>query len=169
MSSSLTLYEVTDHLVSLLDTYDMCETDEQRAECNAEIERTVDQQIRKVDSFCRFLSHLESQTELAEKEIRRLKARQAVFNNLIERLEKYAIFTMQRMNLRKLEGDTSTLMLRTNSPGVEVDDADVVPARFKTIKQEIAIDKRGVKKAIDDGESVPGVHLRQPSVSLLRK
>jgi hypothetical protein len=169
MSSSLTLYEISDHLVSLLDTYDMCQTDEQRAECNAEIERYVDAQIRKVDSFCRFLSHLESQTDLAEKEIKRIKAREAMIANLQERLEKYAIFTMQRNNLRVMEGDTAKLVLRTNSPGVDVDDEAAVPAKFKTIKQEIAIDRRGIKKAIDAGEDVPGAHLREPSVSLLRR
>jgi len=162
------LYEISDHLVSLLDTYDLCETDEQRAECNAEIERYVDAQIRKVDSFCRFLSHLESQTELAEKEIKRLKAREAVFANLLERLEKYAIFTMQRNNLRKLDGDTAKLMLRVNTRGVDIDNEELVPAKFKTIRQEIQIDKRGIKKAIDAGEEVPGAHLREPSVSLIR-
>ena len=166
--SSLTLYEISDHLVSLLDTFDLCETDEQRAECNAEIERYVDAQIRKVDSFCRFLSHLESQTELAEKEIKRLKAREAVFANLLERLEKYAIFTMQRNNLRKLDGDTAKLMLRVNTRGVDIDNEELVPAKFKTIRQEIQIDKRGIKKAIDAGEEVPGAHLREPSVSLIR-
>ena len=162
------MYEISDHLVSLLDTYDLCETDEQRAECNAEIERYVDAQIRKVDSFCRFLSHLESQTELAEKEIKRLKAREAVFANLLERLEKYAIFTMQRNNLRKLDGDTAKLMLRVNTRGVDIDNEELVPAKFKTIRQEIQIDKRGIKKAIDAGEEVPGAHLREPSVSLIR-
>ena len=166
--SGLTLYEISDHLVSLLDTFDLCETDEQRAECNAEIERYVDAQIRKVDSFCRFLSHLESQTELAEKEIKRLKAREAVFANLLERLEKYAIFTMQRNNLRKLDGDTAKLMLRVNTRGVDIDNEELVPAKFKTIRQEVQIDKRGIKKAIDAGEEVPGAHLREPSVSLIR-
>jgi len=169
MSSSLTLYEISDHLVSLLDTFDMCETDEQRAECNAEIERYMDLQIRKVDNFHRYLGHLESQIDLAEKEIKRLKAREAVFANLKERSERYAIFVMQQANLRKLDGDTSTLLLRTNAPGVDVDDEQLVPGKFKTIKQEIQIDKRGIKKAIDAGEDVPGAHLRQPSVSLLRK
>lgn len=165
----VTLYEISDHLVTLFDSYDMCETEEQRAECQAEIQRTIDAQIRKVDDFCRFLSHLESQTELADKEIKRLKAREAALANLQERLEKYAIYTMQSHNLRKLEGDTATLTLRTNQPGVDIDNEESLPAKFKTIKQEIAIDRRGIKKAIDAGEDVPGAHLREPSVSLIRK
>ena len=169
-NSSLTLYEISDHLVSLIDTYDMCETDEQRAECRAEIERTIDAQVRKVDSFCRFLSHIESQMELADKEVKRIKAREDVFARLLERLKQYAIFTMQQSNVRVLEGDTSKLMLRTNTPGVDIDDAAAVPPKFKTlIPATWNIDKRNIKKAIDAGEEVPGVHLREPSVSLLRK
>lgn len=167
--SASALYGLSDHLEALLNTVDSCETDQQREECEAEIRRYVDAQIRKVDSFCKFLAHLESQTELAQKEIKRLKAREMVFSNLQERLEQYAIYTMQRLNLRKLEGDTSTLTLRINQSGVEIDDVELVPPQFKTIRQEIVVDKRGIKKAIDDGESVAGVHLRQPTVTLLRK
>ena len=167
--SGLTLYEISEHLVALLDTFDMCETDEQRAQCNSEIERYMDLQIHKVDSFCRFLSHLESQSDLADKEIKRLKAREAIFAHLKERSEKYAIYVMQQRGVRVLDGDTSKLILRTNTPGVDVDDEQAVPAKFKTIKQEIQIDRRGIKKAIDAGEDVPGAHLREPSVSLLRK
>src|SRR4029077_15101407 len=154
--SGLTLYEISDHLVSLMDTYDLCETDEQRAECNAEIERYVRAQIDKVDNFCRFLSHLESQIDLAEREIKRLKARETAFANLEERLKQYAIYTLQRMNLRKMDGDTSKLALRTNQPGVEIDNAELIPPEYKTIRQEIQIDKRGIKKAIDAGIEVPG-------------
>ncbi len=167
--SGMTLYEIADHLVALLDTRDLCESAEQKAECEAEIERYVDAQIRKVDSFCRFLAHLESQVDLAEKEIKRIKAREATFANLQERLEQYAIYTLQQMGLRKLEGDTATLLLRVNAPGVEIDNAEAVPAQFKTIKQEVQIDKRGIKKAIDSGEDVPGARLKQPTVTLLRK
>ena len=169
MSSSLTLYEISDHLVSLFDSFDLCDTDAQRDACNQEIERYMAAQIRKVDSFCRFLSHLESQSELAEKEIKRLKAREDVFARMQERSEKYAIYVMQRADKRVLEGETSKLILRTNTPGVAVDDEQLVPPEFKTIKQEIQVDKRAVKKALDAGEAVPGTRLKEATVSLLRK
>src|SRR4030095_2681662 len=130
------------------------------------IERTVDAQIRKVDSFCRFLAHLESQAELAEKEIKRLKTREAVFANLQERLKQYAVFTMQKNGLRTLEGDTSKLTLRTNQPAVEIDSEESLPAKFKIIRFDV--DKRAIKAAIKSGEEVSGAHLKEPSVSLIR-
>jgi hypothetical protein len=166
--SGITLYEVSETLIALLDSVDLCETDEQRAQCEAEIRRAMDVQIHKVDSFCRFLAHVESQTELATREIERLKAREAVFENLMQRLKAYAVFTMQQMRLRKLEGDTSKLTLRTNQAAVDIDDEQLVPGKFKTIKQVVSVDRRAIKNAIDGGEVVPGARLREPSISLLR-
>jgi SMC interacting uncharacterized protein involved in chromosome segregation len=154
--------------MALRDTLDLCETDEQRAECEAEIERTVDALMRKVDSFTHFMAHLDSQIELAEKEIKLLKAREMAFANLQERLKQYAIYTMQRNGLRTLEGDTSKLTLRTNQPAVEVDDVQALPAEYKTIRQEIVPDKRAIKNAIVGGEDVPGARLKEPTVSLIR-
>ena len=167
--SGMTLYQIPERLMELRDTLDVCDTPEQRAACEEEIERTALALIRKVDSFGQFLGHLESQAALAEKEITRLKTRADVFTRLQERLEKYAIYVMQRADTRVLEGETSKLILRTNTPGVAVDDEQLVPPEFKTIKQEIQIDKRAIKKALDAGESVPGARLRQPTVTLLRK
>jgi hypothetical protein len=166
--SESTLYKIPEHLMALRDTIDLCETDEQRAECEAEIERTADALMRKIDSFSHFLGHLESQIDLAEKEIKRLKAREMAFANLKERLNQYAIYTMQRNGLRTLEGDTAKLTLRTNQPAVEIDDVQVLPAEYKTIRQEIVPDKRAIKAAIAGGEAVPGARLKEPTVSLIR-
>ena len=167
--SESTLYKIPEHLMALKDTVDLCETDEQLAECEAEIERTADALLRKVDSFSHFLGHLDSQIDLAEKEIKRLKAREMAFANLKERLNQYAIYTMQRNNLRKLEGDTATLTLRTNQPAVEITDEESLPAKFKTIIQSLKVDKMAVKSAIKSGEEVPGARLAEPTVSLIRK
>lgn len=165
----MTLYEISDHLVALLDTLDMCVTDEERAQCKAEIDRYIEAELHKVDNVCRFLAHLESQAALADEEIKRLKQRGAVFANAQERLEQYIIRGMQMRNLRKMNGDTSTLTLRVNQPAVEIDDMQLLPAVYKTIKQEIVPDKKAIKSAIVGGESVAGAHLREPSVTLLRK
>lgn len=166
--SSLTLYSLSAELVALLDSVDLCENEEQRAECEAEIRRTMEAQIRKVDDFCHFLSHIESQAELATKEIERLKARKASFINLSERLERYAIAIMKSLDLKRLDGNTARMALRANQPAVEIDSEESIPARYKTIRQQIYIDKLAVKRAISSGEEVPGAHLREGSVSLIR-
>jgi len=167
--ANLTLYEINENLQAWVDTLDLCQTPEERAACEAEIERMVVAQIRKVDDFARFLAHLESQTELAEREIERLRARRRRFTALQERLQQYAVRVMQSADLKYLEGDTARLSLRHNPPAVEITDEARVPAEFKTIQQTIACDKRAIKRAIDSGDEVPGAELRPGTVSLLRR
>lgn len=167
--SSITLYTVTDTLAALVDSLDMCETDELRAQCEAEIQRTVQQQVQKVDDFHRFLVHLESQIELAGKEIDRLKARRDHMDAMIERLKDYAVRVMSEQNLTRLEGDTVTFSLRQNPPAVEITDEAAVPAVYKTVVQTVKVDKRAIGKELKAGRDVPGADLRFGSVSLVRK
>jgi len=167
--ANLTLYEINENLQALTDSLDLCQTPEERAACEADIERAVAAQIRKVDDFSHFLTHLESQAEVADREIERLRTRRRRFTGLQERLQYYAVRVMQTQNLKHIDGDTTRLTLRHNPPAVEITDESLVPAEFKTIQQTIACDKRAIKSAIDAGEEVPGAHLRPGTVSLLRR
>jgi len=164
-----TLYEVQEHLQSLLDTVDMVDTDEQRQQCEDEIARTVARSMAKVDDFCRYLAHLESQAQLAQEEMERLAGRRDTFNRHKDRLRHYAIFVMQDMNLKRLTGDTSELRLRENPPSVDILDEDKVPQDYKTVVQRITIDKRMIAKVLRGGGSVPGAELKFGTVSLLRR
>lgn len=167
--SGITLYEITDTLEALMNSLELCETPEQRAQCEAEIEQAVATQVKKVDDFCRFLAHLESQENLATCEIERLKTRKQSINRMLQRLEAYAVRVMENANLKKIDGDTSRLSLRQNPPAVEITDESLVPAEFKTITPHVSIDKRAIKKAIDGGRDVPGADLRFGTTSLIRR
>lgn len=166
--SAPTLYETSERVVTILDTYDLCETEEQRLECEGDLYRAVEDQVRKVDDFARFLVHLESQAILASQEIERLKVRRNRFLSRAERLEQYAIRIMRSLEVRKLEGRTASLTLRTNQPAVHIDDELAVPTIYLATKIETHPDKRAIKAALDRGETVPGAHLAEPSVSLIR-
>lgn len=168
-ASEITLYSVNADLMALLDTLDMCETDAERAMCEAEIERTIDARVHKVDSFAQFLRHLESQAALAEQEIARLETRESAFLRTRDRLVSYAIRVMQSHNLKRLEGDTTTFTLRQNVPAVDIQDTAAIPGQFKTVRQEVTVDKMAIKKAIQSGDTVPGAALKEPTVTLVRR
>ena len=165
---NLTLYEISETLQALVDSLDMCETDEQRAQCEAEIQQTVRVQMGKTDDFCRFLAHLESQEGLASAEIDRLWARRHALTRTRERLEQYAIHVLQSMNLQRIDGATSRLSLRRNPPAVEIFNEAALPGKFKTVVQEVKIDKKAIKEAIQGGADVPGANLRS-GISLSRR
>ncbi len=163
MSSSLTLYEITDTLPALLDTLDMA-TEEQRPEIEAEIQRYMSELPRKVDGITRMLAHFDAMANLAADEIKRLQERKKFFERRREQLEKYVVAVLEKLpetklGARSLNGATSSLSLRACPPSVAITNQLEVPARFVTIKQEFVIDKRAVKEAIEAGENVPGAAL----------
>src|SRR5262245_33056209 len=97
--ANLTLYEINENLKSLNDSLELCQTSEDRAACEGANRRAVPAQIRKVDDFSHFLTHLESQAEVADREIERLRTRRRRFTGLQERLQYYAVRVMQTQNL----------------------------------------------------------------------
>jgi hypothetical protein len=166
--SDASLYEISDTVLALENSLDACETPEQRVQCEAEIVAQVQILLRKVDSYTQYLGHLNIQAEFAAREIERLRIRRIRFLRTIERLEQYAIYVMESTGKRKLEGKTSQMSLRNNPPAVEIDNLELLPGPFKIVKQEVIPDKRAIKRAIDSGEEVPGAHLAQPKISLVR-
>jgi Siphovirus Gp157 len=105
---------------------------------------------------------------------------------VIETIENLGTYAKGRY--RTLEGNTTTFSLRTCPPSVEVNDEAAVPAEFKTLllkvpavaweelldaldvdqraaivcqvkTPEVALDKRSIKAAIDNGARVAGADL----------
>jgi len=167
--SELTLYDFADNWIALLNSLDTCKTPEERAECEAKLAQAKHELLHKTDNFCRFLTHLDSQIQLAANEIDRLKTRQRIFEHAQQRLEEYAVSVMQQLELKKLQGDTSQLSLRQNGSAVQITDLSLVPGEFTTIEHKVIPDKRAIKKAIENGRDVPGADLRFGTVSLVRK
>lgn len=165
----LTLYEITSDLAALVNTLDMIEDPVKRAECEAEIARLISLQLTKIDHFCQFLAHLESQAELCAHEIDRIKGRQYYLKRTLERLENYAIRVMEEQETRKLDGETSSLRLRQNPPAVEITDAAKVPDEYRIVVETVSFDKRAIKKALETGSEVPGADLKFGRITLVRK
>jgi len=164
--NDLTLYSVVDTLPALMDSYDLTEEGSpERAECEAEIRRYMEALPRKVDGVSRMLAHLESQAELAAKEIARLQRRKARFERAQERLEGYVMDVLRTLpepkrGSRRLEGDTSTLSLAKCPPSLNITDMDAIPADFViVVPASTTVDKAAVKQALVDGREVPGAGL----------
>ena len=59
--ATLSLYGVVEELQALLDTYEMCETDQAKAECWQQIEQYVQLEIKKVDGIAGYLGRCENE------------------------------------------------------------------------------------------------------------
>lgn len=203
-TTALTLYEIEDHLVALVDTAEGGVAPEQEEEIFQEIQKALTQAVEKRDRVAQFLAHCENQVGFVDAEIKRLQALKKTFVKAQERMENYVIRTIQALGTdekgryRKLEGRTTVFSLRACPPSVEVKNEGDIPAEYKTLtitipatawerfvdsvdldercaflgavkKSECAVDKKGIKTAIDSGTPVPGADVAIGKFSLARK
>jgi hypothetical protein len=115
VSVTCTLYEIEYELIYLLDTLEGLppEEEQDRLEIEETIRRAVQAEIQKVDGISHMLAHFESQAQLAAAESKRLQARRKAFERSGERLELYLRSAMDLAGVKKLEGQTTTLSLRS--------------------------------------------------------
>jgi Siphovirus Gp157 len=125
--------------------------------------------LEKRDNVARFLCHLEQQQEFARAEIRRLKDRESRLATLQQRIEECVVRFLESKQLRKLEGKSPTLALRACPPSVVIHDPSSIPANFQTVRQEVVVDKRAIKAAIEAGQDVPGCDLLIGKQTLIRR
>ena len=190
-TASLSLYEMSEDLVCLLDTRDMVEAGTaDAAELDAQIQRFQDALPRKVDSVCRMLAHLESQAAAAKLEAARLSQRQKQFESRAASLEGYCVRVLEALPApkkgpRKLEGEFNALALST-SERCKVEDPLLVPIEYKTaaakmpaelwqqivetlwpetlaqITVDVSVRLADVKKALKAGVEIEGADIEYP-------
>jgi hypothetical protein len=75
----------------------------------------------------------------------------------------YLLFQMQAAGISKIECPWFTLAVRKNPPGVAVDDETAIPAEYIVQPPPPAPrpDKDAIKRALKDGQDVPGCRLTQ--------
>lgn len=154
-----TLYEIIDHLGALLDTLEGAGDPEVIRSIEADIAACLDAQTRKVDAIAGYLAHCEAQQEAAAAEIKRLQERKSLYEKRQERLKAYVVRIMEDLQVRKLEGETSTLMLRACPPSVEILDEEAIPEQYKVTRVAVSVDKKAIKAALEADIDVPGADL----------
>lgn len=163
------LYELTDHLQAMFDTIEMVESPELKAEAEAEIARYLEAEVKKVDGISNYLSLCASQQLAAKAEIDRLRERMNAWESRESRVREYVQRVMEQFGERKLEGRTATFMLRAVPASVVITDEAEIPEEFKRSTVTISVDKKAIKKAIDEGRDIPGADLSMGKQTLVRK
>lgn len=143
---SPTLYELEQDLAVLLDTEEFVD-EKDRAEYEAAVARAYTATVQKRDRVAQFIVHCDNQVDVCDAEIKRLQARKKSFAGVAERMRNnvlaiiYSLGKDAKGKYQKLEGKTSTLYAHKNPSGVDVLDADAIPARFKRISLTLPYDK----------------------------
>lgn len=137
------LYELEEGLQALLDTEALV-TPEKEAEFRADLEAQLRQTVVKRDRVAAFILALGSQAKFAAEEIQRLQARKNLFDRVAERVKGYVVEIIEKLgsdakgNLRKLEGQTSTMSARACPPSLLILDEALVPLEYKSVTVTMA-------------------------------
>lgn len=167
--SGATLGELHEHLQALFDTYEMVTDEELKQQAEADIERYLEAEIRKVDAVAGYLSGCENNIGFLKAEIVRLRDRIDMWERRNQRVRDYVKFVMERAGERKLEGKASTFFLRAAAPTVVIMNEQDIPDEFKESIIQTTINKRAVRAAIESGQDVPGADLALGGQTLVRR
>ena len=158
--TAVTLRSVADDIRTWTDTLEgLDEGSLEREQAMLAMAESIRKGADKVDSFAAFLRRLRAEAEYLGSEIDRLNARVHRIEELEERLRNYAISALRSANLRKIQGNNSTLSLRKNPDKVVIGCYWEVPSEFKTIDETVTVDKRALLKALKGGSEIPGCDL----------
>ena len=152
-----TLYGITAELNAIL-----TQLEELGGEITPELEQALaineENFAAKSEDYGHAILNLKGMAAAAKAEKERLAALQKFYENTCNRLDNALKTAMVATGHDKVETPTMRLSLR-HTTATEVDDLDQVPQEYKTTKVEVVADKTAIKKAIQEGEDVPGAHL----------
>jgi hypothetical protein len=152
-----TLYEITIEQKNLIN-----EIEQMEGELTPETEQRLiineSQLQQKSIAYLEVIRAKESFNYLIDGEIKRLQQLKKVNNNVIDRLNDNLLLAV------KTFGDftvgTQKFGTRKSSQ-VIVEDVNDLPKEYKTIKVTESADKVALKKAIQAGEEIKGVHIQE--------
>ena len=157
------LWDLEDSLSALLETGEGGVPEEVRDEYTRALAEAFHDARQKRDGVARFLRHLDHQIELGESEKARLTQRIAKLAQAKESLSGYVRAAMDRLGIRKLEGDLFTLSLRKNPDRVQVLNETDVPREFLRWVPPIdgywVPDKKAIAQALKDHQLIGGCDL----------
>lgn len=149
-----TLAELTGAIRNLTRLIELSDDDD----LNEKLEALIAARIEKLKACGWVLRELDSEQEVLDKEIARLKERKAKVAREQERLTDYVLYNLE--DGEKAEDSLITISVRKSSRLI-VDDADLIPDDYITVEVTRAIRKREVKAALERGEVIPGAHIEK--------
>lgn len=146
ITTQVTLYNLEENLLALLDTEEMVEDKETHLEILDDIAKAGEAAVAKRDNLIHFLRHLDLQQGNIDTEITRLKALKDSYAKGQKRVETYVVSVIERFapepkrGPKKLEGSIGVLSLRKNPDSVEIElgGESEIPMLFKDIKLKLA-------------------------------
>lgn len=139
----MTLYELTEREMALLDLLEDPDTDKE--ELNLLIEASDQEFGRKLDGYATIHERMLSDVDMIAKEIKRLQSKKKAIEENDDRLKESIITSIQALGKSKYESRLRTFIVKECTPKLLVDDQKSVPAKYR-IKQPDKINNAELKK-----------------------
>ena len=154
-----TLYELgrdIKELESLLDRLEEAGDSEATEEVKITVQKLVQSKSEGLIAVVRANEMMIENIEAERKRLADLKVKKQA---RIDSIKKYALECMQAMEVKKIETHLGNMTVRKGTGKVVVDDPTKIPEEYRVTKVEVKEDKTAIKKAIKDGQEIPGAHL----------
>ena len=137
-------------------------------ELQKELEREEDEELKqdlqeliavelknKSNNIVYVIKNLESNNAAIDAEIERLQALKKRNSSNIEKVKSNILWFMQENNVDTIKSDLATFSKR-KSESTDIENLELIPQEFITVKQTFTPDKTAIKKAIKEGREVTG-------------
>lgn len=145
-----TLYELSTQANQLYNLLQSGDIDEQVFEDTLEGIGTEE----KIEDYCEVIASLTADSDNFKAEIDRMTARKRAIDNNVKRMKLALLNFLNSSGQTKAKGGTFTVSI-SKSQAVNIFNENAIPESF-LISQPPKIDKIGIKKALKEGEDVPG-------------
>lgn len=157
----MTLYELTEDYMNLLELAEDPDIDEQAfADTLEGIEGALED---KAEGYAKVIRTLEGDAAACDAESKRLRNKKQTIENNIKRMKAALQCAMQITGKTKFKTSLFSFGIQKNPAAVVIDEEHLenIPDRF-LIPQDPQIDKRAIKEALKAGEDLEGLaHLEQ--------
>ena len=157
----MTLYELTEDYMNLLELAEDPDIDEQAFTDTLEgIEGALED---KAEGYAKVIRTLEGDAAACDAESKRLRNKKQTIENNIRRMKAALQYSMQATGKTKFKTALFSFGIQKNPAAVVIDEGYIenIPDRF-LIPQDPQIDKKAIKEALKAGEDLEGIaHLEQ--------
>lgn len=163
--SNLTLYNITNKFVELMDKAENEELTEAEVQAiGVELEQEL---INKSSNIIAYIKNGESLINAIKDEETRLEEMRKTGEKKLEKFKTYVLDNMNRLGIIEIPTELGSLKVAKNPMSIEIENEDEVPAEFKKEVVKTTIDKTAIKNHFKEtGEIVLGTRVITEKTSL---
>ncbi len=163
--SDLTLYNITNKFVELMDRAENGElTEEEYNELGEELSRELQ---NKSSNIIGYIQNSKGLLDAIKAEEKRLADMRKAGENKLDKFMQYVKENMERLDLREIPTELGKLSIAKNPMSVEIENEEDIPEEFKQQVVTIKIDKTAIKNHFKStGEIVAGTKIIDDKTSL---